>query len=63
MTFIRSTKDVDYFTQLIYEALKLIERERQKNKIKENVDEIKIKELFQKRNTPERSRTVLNVKS
>jgi len=63
MTFIRSTKDVDYFTQLIYEALKLIERERQKNKIKGNIDEIKIKELFQKRNTPERCRTIINFKS
>jgi len=51
MTLIRSTKDVDYFTQLIYEALKIIERERQKNKIKENVDKINIQELLQKRNS------------
>ncbi|GEM_PF-1436694 len=30
MTLMKRTKDVDSFTQLIYEALEIIERERQK---------------------------------
>jgi len=40
MTLLRSTKEVDYFTQLIYEALEIIENERQQEKTKENVVKI-----------------------
>lgn len=63
MALMQSTKDVDYFTQLIYEALRINERERQNKKIKENIDKIKLQGLSQRRNAPEGSRTIINFKS
>jgi hypothetical protein len=62
MTLIRSTKDVDYFTQLIYEALEIIERERKCERIKESKDKIKLQCVSQTRKTPEGKRTVFNSK-
>ncbi len=63
MTLLRSTKEVDYFTQLVYEALEIIEKERQQEKTKENVGKIKLQGLSQKCNIPERNRTIFNLKS
>ena len=42
MNLIRSTEEVDYFTQLIYEALKIIEKERQTKKTKKYFKEPKL---------------------
>jgi hypothetical protein len=62
MTLIRSTKDVDYFTQLIFEALEIIERKRKSERIKESKNKIKLQCVSQTRKTSEGKRTIFNSK-
>jgi hypothetical protein len=60
MTLMRSIKEADYFTQLIYEALVVIERESKYEKIKESMDKVKSKRMFQAQDMLDEKRTVFN---
>ena len=58
MNLMKRTKDVDYFTQLIYEALETIERERQKEMLINLISDV-----VPHTEAPERNQTIINLKS
>ncbi len=55
-----SGKGVRRLAELIYEALEIIETERQCERIKENMNKIKLQDVSKTRNTPEGKRSVFN---
>ena len=57
---LRSIKEADYFTQLMYEALVVIEKERQRERIKENMDKSKSQGISQAHERPKGRRSIFN---
>ena len=60
MTLMRSIKEADYFTQLVYEALVVIEKESQYEKIKESMEKVKSKGMSQTQDMLDGKRTLIN---